>query len=403
MQQLSPRPILYLLIIFLGLTASAVHYFPVVPKTVEALVSTNVEQEVALPETVPPVLPKVSHLSTPEPLYGMYMTSWVAGTNSLKENVLNIASARKVNAIVFDIKDYTGKISYPVKDPLLAKENSSEYRIRDLEEFTKTLHDRNFYIIGRVAAFQDPFFVKKYPEYAVKTSTDTSKVWTDRKGISWLDAGEKKVWEYLVAIAKDAHNQGVDEIQFDYIRFPSDGNMKDIYYPVSNGLKKHEVIAGFFKYVNSSLYGTGIVTSADLFGMTTVVKDDMGIGQILEDALQNFDYVSPMVYPSHFYTGWEGFKDPQVHPYEVIKISMSKAGERADMIGVPRTKLRPWLQEFGLYGMKYGKEEIHKQIQGVYDSELTSWLLWDPSNRYSTILEDKELDSDIINQLTPAP
>jgi hypothetical protein len=400
MQPISPRPIFYLIAVFLGLTTIAVYYLPPTSETVEAIV---VVPSPAIPEVVlPPPPPVVMHIPTPEPLYGMYMTSWVAGTAEIKNRVIDTALNRKVNAIVFDIKDYTGKISYPVKDIELAKENSSERRIKNLEEFTNLLHSKNFYVIGRIAVFQDPFFVKKYPEYAVKTSTDTSKIWTDRKGISWLDAGEEKVWEYVVAIAKDAYAQGVDEIQFDYIRFPSDGNMQDIYYPVSNGLQKSEVVSIFFKYIHSALYGTGIVTSADLFGMTTVTKDDMGIGQVLEDALQSFDYVSPMVYPSHFYSGWSGIKDPQAHPYEVIKISMTKAGERADALGVRRTKLRPWLQEFGLYGMKYGSAEIGKQIKGVYDSGLTSWLLWDPSNLYnSEIILDDIPQIETLNQLTP--
>ncbi|MBP6884357.1 MAG: hypothetical protein KBC17_00860 [Candidatus Pacebacteria bacterium] len=388
MQPVSSKPILYLILIFLGLTAVAINSAPAIQNIVEA--------EVFVPNIVEekPVFlqqePKITHISTPEPLYGMYMTSWVAGTPSIMNKVLDTALERKVNAIVFDIKDYTGKIAYPVKDLELAKENSSEKKIKNLEEFTRLLHSKNLYVIGRVAVFQDPHFVRKYPEFAVKTSTDTTKIWLDRKGISWLDAGEEKVWKYIVAIAKDAHAQGVDEIQFDYIRFPSDGNMKDIYYPVSNGISKSLVISKFFKYINTELFGTGIVTSADLFGMTTVVKEDMGIGQILEDALINFDYVSPMVYPSHFYTGWEGISDPQSEPYKVIKISMTRAGERADTLGIPRTKLRPWLQEFGLYGMKYGRAEILAQIQGTYDSGLTSWLLWDPSNRYASDLTESE-------------
>lgn len=329
-----------------------------------------------------PVHLVVSHIATPESVKALYITSWVSGVSSLRDKILKIADDTEINSIVFDIKDYTGKISYPVEDPELVKINSSERRIPDLRKFTNLLHEKNLYVIGRVASFQDPYFVSLHPEYAVKTNTDKEKVWKDRKGISWIDAGEKPVWDYLVKIANDAYAQGVDEIQFDYIRFPSDGNMKDIYYPESEGKDKSEVLTSFFEYLRSSFTNNQPVISADLFGMTATNSDDLGIGQKLEPALINFDFVSPMVYPSHFPPKWNGYTDPQAKPYEVIFYSMSKAVGRAKAIGVSEKKLRPWLQDFGLYGEHYGAKEIRDQIQATYDVGLSSWMLWDPSNNY---------------------
>lgn len=408
MQLLSPRPIIYLALAFVVIAGiSRVVYKNNSIQVVSAVSQSETTQNIEVDSVIPAIeiapvaqitTKTISHIPTPEPLKGLYITSWVASTTDMRNHVLSIVDKTEINSVVFDIKDYTGKISYPVLDPELISINSSDRRIKDLRDFTNLLHSKGIYVIGRIAAFQDPYFVKLHPEYAVKTNTDKTKVWTDRKGISWLDAGERPVWDYLVSIAKDAHAQGVDEVQFDYVRFPSDGNLSDIYYPSSDGKPKFEVINSFFDYVHTALLDEGMPTSADLFGLTTTATDDMGIGQLLEGALKNFDYVSPMVYPSHFAPGFENFKDPQSHPYEVIKISMSKAVARANAIGVSPTKLRPWLQEFGLHGKVYGSTEIRDQIKGVYDSGLTSWLIWDPSNKYSAGgLESAIEDDNLVN------
>lgn len=343
--------------------------------------SSLIKEEISSQEKVPLLTP-VRHHATPDAVKGLYMTSWVAGTQSMRDHILRIAKETEVNTIVFDIKDDTGKVSYPVEDPYLKDIESSERRIPDLRAFTNLLHDQDLYIVGRIAVFQDPYFVSTFPEYAVKKASDTTKVWKDRKGLSWLDAGEEKVWEYVIAIARDAYAQGVDEINFDYIRFPSDGNMQDIYFPKSQGKVKSDVVTSFWEYVNKELHGTGPVISADLFGMTTTNTDDLNIGQLLEPALLNFDYVMPMVYPSHYPKTWNGFSDPELYPYETIQIAMDKAVERARAIGVSETKLRPWLQDFGLR-TKYGPKEVRDQIKATYDVGLTSWVLWDPSNKFT--------------------
>ena len=325
----------------------------------------------------------VIHLPTPNPLKGLYMTSWVAGTKTMRDHVIGIVDTTEANAIVVDLKDYSGNISYEVDDPDLKAVGSVQKRIPSLKDLTNLLHSKKIYVIGRIACFQDPYFTKLHPEYAMKTNTDKTMTWTDRKGLSWLDPGEQSVWDYLIQISNDAYAQGVDEIQFDYTRFPSDGDMKNIYYPASEGKDRAEIINDFWVYLHEHLHGTGPVISVDLFGLTATAKDDLGIGQLLENALHNFDYVSPMVYPSHFAANWDSFKDPQSHPYEVVKISMDAAVLRAKAIGVSPVELRPWLQDFGLFGEVYGPKEVRDQITATTDSGLTSWLLWDASNTFS--------------------
>lgn len=337
---------------------------------------------------------RVTHVATPEPLKGIYITSWIAGTKLLRDKVVDVIDATGVNAVVIDIKDATGHIAFPVTDPELKKYGSDSARITDINEFIAELHERGVYVIGRIAVFQDPLFAEKYPTLAVKRA-DKLTQWKDHKGIGWMDAGAKKAWDYTIAIAKESYAHGFDELNFDYVRFPSDGNMKDIYFPYSEGKVKADVLETFFAYLHQRLSGTGIVTSADLFGMTTTNKGDLNIGQVLGRALPYFDYIMPMVYPSHYPVGFLNLKNPAAEPYQVVKYSMDgavakKALAVAAASTTPMAGLRPWLQDFDL-GAEYTAEMVQAQMKAVYDAGLTSWILWDPKVRYTkgALLADK--------------
>jgi len=338
------------------------------------------------PEILPP--PKViPHLKTPGVVKGLYLTSYAAATPSLRARVVKQIEETEANAIVIDIKDYRGRIAFLVNDSYLKNIGSEEKLIPDIEEFVELLHQKNIYVIGRISVFQDAFLINKWKNLAVKTKSGA--IWKDRKGISWFDAGAKEVWDYVVAIAKESYARGFDELNFDYIRFPSDGDMKDIAYPVSAGKVKAEVMKEFFVYLHENLKDTGAKTSADLFGMTTTNTDDLNIGQLLEYTAPYFDFISPMVYPSHYPTGWNGYKKPATVPYEVISYSLKKAYYRLVVMGEDPAKLRPWLQDFNL-GATYTPEMIRKEIQAVYDSGLNSWLMWDPANTYTEAALKKE-------------
>ena len=326
----------------------------------------------------------VRHVKTPDSIKAIYMTSWVAGTPSIRDRVIKIIDETEVNAVVLDIKDDTGKVSFTIESEPFKSLGSSESRISDIHGLIESLHDRGVYVIGRVSTFQDPYLIKKWPSEAVKTATDHDRLWADRKGLGWFDAGSQKVWDYVISLAEESYAVGFDEINFDYIRFPSDGNMKDIYYPMSEGKDKPEVLESFFKYVDSKLRSTDnpIPISVNLFGMVTTNTDDLGIGQVLEKAAPYFDFIDPMVYPSHFPDTWHGYANPADNPYDVIKITMDTAVERLEVIGEDPTKLRPWLQDFNL-GAVYTAEMVRAQIQATYDAGLDSWLIWDPKNIYT--------------------
>jgi hypothetical protein len=316
----------------------------------------------------------------------LYMTAWVAGTPSIRERVIKLIEETEANAIVIDIKDATGRVAFNIDSEPFKSLGSSDNRIPAIKELIARLHDKEIYVIGRIAVFQDPYLIKKWPEEAVKTKTDKTKAWADRKGLGWFDAGSEKVWNYVVALARESYDIGFDEINFDYVRFPSDGNMNDIYFPISDGKSKPEVLESFFKHLDETLRDKPkderMVISADLFGMVTTNNDDLGIGQVLERAAPYFDYIYPMVYPSHFPEGWNGYANPAEKPYEVIKKTMESASAKLTAIGEDPNKIRPWLQDFNL-GATYTADMVRAQIKATYDAGLTSWLIWDPRNIYS--------------------
>lgn len=321
----------------------------------------------------------VYHLPTPKPLKAVYMSSWAAGNDKFRKHLFDLVDTTEINAVVIDIKDYTGRISFRVEDSFLNEIGSSENRISDIKDFISKLHEKKVYVIGRISCFQDSYLVKVRPDWAVKSQQ--GGVWADYKGVKWLDAGAKPVWDYLVAIGKQSYAYGFDELNFDYIRYPSDGDMTDVFYSWDDGFTRQEVMKSFFMYLRESFDGTNIPLSIDLFGLTTSASGDLGIGQSLIDALPYFDYVSPMVYPSHFAKGFLGFPKPATHPYEVIKSSMDSAISKANIASSSPEKIRPWLQAFDL-GAVYTPAMVRAQIQATYDSGLDSWMLWNAASVY---------------------
>ena len=323
----------------------------------------------------------------PKVIKAIYATSWSASSKKKMDYLIDLIKTTELNAIVIDIKDYSGLVLYDIDNKDVEKYNAKEVRIRRLNVLIRRLHDEGIYVIARQTMFQDPALAKARPDLAV-IDNRTGKTWEDRKKISWVDPASKEVWDYNIAIAKDASSRGFDEINFDYIRFPSDGKLSAMsfpFYDIDTQYKK-DVIKLFFGYLRSNT--TGITISADLFGLTTVNNDDLGIGQVIEDAYLNFDYIAPMVYPSHYSNGFNGYASPAEYPYEVVNYSMEKANERlqalasttgSDSLG----KLRPWIQDFDL-GAEYTASMVRKQIQGTYDAGVnTGWMLWNPRNNYT--------------------
>lgn len=355
--------------------------------------------------------PVASHLDTPKPLRAIYMSQCVVGTPSFRDSLVTLIDETELNAVVIDVKDYTGKIGFSTDNPVLQGSISDQCGARDMRDFIQHLHEKGIYAIARITVFQDPYYTEIRPDLAVKRASDGS-TWKDYKGLSFVDVGAQEFWDYIVEISKETYAVGFDELNYDYIRFPSDGPMKDIYYSHSQDIAKADQLERFFAYLHEKMKdpdaffdGRVPVISADVFGMTTTNTDDLNIGQVLERTLPYFDYVAPMVYPSHYPKGFNNWSNPNHYPYEVVKFSMSRAAARAiattttvnSFAHTPLStttpivykkpvyeanKLRPWLQDFD-YGGTYDVAEVRAQMKATYDSGLDSWMLWAPSNRYT--------------------
>jgi len=265
---------------------------------------------------------KVEHLKTPEPLKGIYMTQCVASLPSFREKLVKLIGETELNAVVIDIKDYSGTVSFKTGNSEIDNLNKSATgcKVSDMPDLIAELHSKNIYVIGRVTVFQDPLYVKAHPDLAVKKKSDGG-IWKDKKGISYVDVGAKPFWNYITAIATSSYAIGFDEINFDYIRFASDGSLGNISFPYWDGKTPiATIIANYFKFLRQTFPNNRI--SADLFGLATVNNDDLGIGQIIQSAYEYFDYVCPMVYPSHYAAGFIGYKNPADYPYQVISYSL---------------------------------------------------------------------------------
>lgn len=323
----------------------------------------------------------------PEVVKAIYATSWSASSESKMNYLIDLVNTTELNSIVIDIKDFSGMVLYDADVPQVDEYGAKDVRIGRINSLIKRLHDSGIYVIARQTIFQDPALAKARPDLAVK-NINTGEPWEDRKGISWIDPSSREAWDYNLAIAKDAASRGFDEINFDYIRFPSDGNLSVMSFPFFDEVNtlKTTAIREFFEYVDDNF--NEAKTSADIFGLTTVNYDGLGIGQVIEDAYRNFDYVAPMVYPSHYASGFQGYTHPASHPYEVVNHSMQVAVDRFNILqnatGTPPLgKLRPWLQDFDL-GATYTADMVRAQIQATYDADPTlGWMLWDPSNNYT--------------------
>jgi len=330
---------------------------------------------------------KESDFQAPEIVKAVYLTSWSAASPYMTNYVIDLAKNTEINSVVVDIKDWSGYVNYNTEVSEVEKYNAERYLISDIKALVEKFHKNEIYVIARISVFQDPILAWSRPDLAVRRKSDDSLLWLDRMGLAWIDPSSKEAWDYNIAIAKDVLNQGFDELNFDYIRFPSDGDLGDLSFSLWNSTSttRVSVIKDFYSYLRQNIPNG--VLSADLFGLSTE-SSDLGIGQKIEYAYQYFDFVCPMVYPSHYAQGYTGYENPAEYPYEVIKNAMEKGLVKLiDFKNTTSTnaKLRPWLQDFDL-GAEYGEEEVKLEIKAVKDAlgdNFSGFMLWSPENFYT--------------------
>lgn len=330
---------------------------------------------------------------------GLYFNPNLSNTQEDVDRFIRIANTTEVNAVVIDIKEEL--VFYQTSVPLF-NDAGVVSPILDLPSLLKQFQDNGIYTIARLVVFKDSAVAEKYPNLAV-IDNQTGGLWRDMNGIAWVNPMDHTLWDANISLAHEAATMGFDEIQYDYIRFPTDGDLSRVSYGLENTQANREAaIEKFLQQSHERLIPTGVKLSADIFGYTVMVQDDLGIGQNLDQLAQHVDYLSPMVYPSHWPQGSMALDGhPNDYPYETIEISMGLA---VNQLNGDRLKLRPWLQDFNMPGMKeYGDAEVRAQVDAVNDLGLSGWLIWDPNNWYHEGAFAPETDgTPITTPATPA-
>lgn len=353
------------------------------PKQSGAATKVNVPT-VAKPKPVATKAPEQTPAVTfqrPDCVKGIYLTAWTAGGSKLLDRYLKLIDETELNSVVIDVRD-TGEMYFPTHIPLSDKVEGKAYlAVPNPERLMRKLAAHHVWPIARIACFRDNLVPKKYPDRAVQLPN--GKPWHDRSNHMWLDPYDKRNWEYLAQTVDYAMSIGFPEIQLDYVRFPSEGKSNTQVFPNKKKYgdpkaKPEDVIAAFAAYIRDKVKARNCYYSADIFGIISSSKSDQGIGQELEKVAAPFDTVSPMVYPSHFHKGEYGIKDPNKAPYEIVEKSLHDYKKR-----IPDKPVRPWLQDFSLYGVHYGGQQVRAQIKAANAVGYKEFLLWNAGNKYS--------------------
>jgi len=337
-------------------------------------------QSVIIPGLLPmPIVEKSVPVQPDFEVRAVYLTGLMAASD---RGIRIIRRWREVggNAVVFDIKDSDGSVTIPFDHPLLGSHHAP---FHDLPKFVRFLHSQNLHAIARIAIFRDQRLVDAHPELAVK-SRRSGQAWRENGKLVWTDPSQPKVQEYDIALAKKAAEAGADEIQFDYVRFPAEGDQKDanfVYQAEHPEWHRSDVIADFLKHAYAELHPTGALLSLDVFGIMAWQRpvDLAHTGQDIQRMAKYCDVLSPMIYPSHFF-GMDGIAHPGDAPEHFIGESMVRFESITKGSGVV---IRPWLQAFRWRTKTYSPKYIEAQVLTAKNKGGIGFLFWNAANDYS--------------------
>ncbi len=323
---------------------------------------------------VQPSAPVKALRKLPEEVRGIHVTMALASLDGKLQEYLQLVDDG-MNTIELDVKDENGEVGFVTSAVPLAREVGAAKPYYRPREAARLIHAKGVYLIGRVVVFEDPRLSAGRPELAVKNPDGS--VWRNHAGLGWTNPYDKRVWDYNVSLAEVAARAGFDEIQFDYVRFPTDGDVEAIVYPNKTSTPPGWVIAEFVHYAAKRLKPLGVRISTDVFGLSAT--RDLGIGQIPKRISKYVDAVYPMVYPSHFGAGEYGLEDPNASPGPTVEWSLSdfrRELKKSD------AQLIPWLQDFS-YGRTYGLADVRAQIEAARLMGARGYLLWNPLGIYT--------------------
>jgi hypothetical protein len=367
------RRLRVLAVIALGLVAALTTGAAIVVRIPDDRVQQTGAERVAAAKPVVRAAPKpLSPRPPPLSMRGIHVTMPLASIPGKVEEYLNL---RGLNALELDVKDESGEVAFsPSTVPLAGKIGAARgYYVAP--KVARQARRHGVYLIGRIVCFQDPVLAEQRPALALRRR-DGSR-WRNNAGHEWVSPYRREVWKYLVDVAVAAGRRGFDEIQFDYVRFPSDGDISQIVYPGRTSKKPGWVIAEFFHYARRRLDPLGVRVSADVFGLSAT--RDVGVAQVPRRISRYLDAIYPMVYPSHYSSGEYGLPDPNAAPGRTVAASLEDF--RRELAG-RETDLIPWLQDFSL-GRAYTLADVQAQIEAAAAAGTAGFLLWNPLGVYT--------------------
>jgi hypothetical protein len=334
----------------------------------EPAAATKPVAAAAKPKPVNPLAPRPA----PQEIRGVHVTMALASIPGKLQEYLRIPG---LNTVQLDIKDENGEVGFvPSAVPFASRIGAARryYKPRDAAMLARR---HGVYLVGRIVCFEDPVLSAARVDLAVQR-TDGSR-WVNHAGLGWADPYNRDVWEYLGDLAVASAKLGFDEIQLDYVRFPTDGDVDAIRYPSQTATPMGWNIAEFVHYVRKRLEPTGARLSADVFGLSAT--RDLGIGQIPRRIARHLDAIYPMVYPSHYGPGEYGLDDPNGSPGPTVAASL--ADFNRELRGL-ETQVIPWLQDFS-YGRTYTAAEVKEQIDAAAAAGAGGFLLWNAAGVYT--------------------
>ncbi|HEY2026168.1 MAG TPA: putative glycoside hydrolase [Gemmatimonadaceae bacterium] len=327
---------------------------------------------------------RVPLVPRPPVVRGLYVSRWAA-VGSRLWTLIGVAKRTEVNALVIDVKDDRGYVLYRSRVPLahqIGADTVQPMPAARLRAALDTMRANGIYPIARIVVAKDPTLANHKREWAVKRASD-GKPWLDKRGNPWLDPHQPGVWTYAGDLAAEAVRLGFSEVQFDYVRFPDEPRLlREAVFPLANGRKREEVIRDQLEQLHTRIAALGVPMAIDVFGLTTSIDNDLTIGQRWDQFADRADVIMPMTYPSHYFRGAYDIPYPNAEPYAVISRAMRDALARNRRIP-GAGQIRPWYQDFTLGRPRYGVAQVRAQIQAGYDNGVRSWVLWNPSSRYT--------------------
>ena len=327
---------------------------------------------------------RVPLVPRPAVVRGLYVNRWAA-TGQKIWDLIGVAKRTEVNALVIDVKDDRGYLLYRSSVPLARSIGADRFNpisVSRLRAVLDTMRAHGIYPIARIVVAKDPVLANAKREWAVQRRSD-GKPWLDARGNPWLDPHQRGVWTYAADLADEAVRLGFSEVQYDYVRFPDERRLlSEARFPLAKGRRRDQVIREQLGYLRTRLAPLGAPMAIDVFGATTTIDNDMGIGQTWEQFADQADVLLPMTYPSHYPRGSYGIAHPNAEPYKVLDHGLRGARVRNRAIK-GAGEVVPWYQDFTMGKPKYGVAELRAQMQAGYDNGMFSWMLWNAASRYT--------------------